>query len=327
MNLILDYNIDFTPEVIRRLADVGTRAVYVFDFWHRHEPEPGRYDFDDVIRYADACRSAGIKMLLQTPIGSPLWMDESFYLCNESGQNSCFSECFDSGVPQDLEVMGHRIPSYWHDEVEDHTAKYIQTLRCAVEPLGVTCIPNIGAYGEYLFPCIFWIKVNRIPSPWWFDAKARRLWKDRDPAEWFREERSKIIARRLAYYRDKWTQFVPYFDSWDNGQLGNTEITGELEQYAPHLKTILFTVFLHDESFPGMAEQQARRFPTWGGAEGCANVVVNTKRALDMGLKGTLCRLIDPGVEEPTVPDWKYEALKTANGLFTEENDEDIHFD
>ena len=327
MNLILDYDISFTPEVIHRLAETSIRVVYVFDYWHRHEPEPGRYDFDGIIRYAETCRSTGIKMLLQTPIGSPLWMDESFYLHNESGQNCCFSECFHSGTPQDTGIMACRIPSYWHREAEEHTANYIKALRNAIEPLGATCIPNIGTHGEYMFPGIFWINVKRTPSPWWFDAEARKLWKDRDPVEWFQEERSRMIAQRLAYYRGQWTQFVPYFDSWDIWKLGNVGISGELEKYAPHLKTILFTVFRYSEHFPGMAKRQACRFPTWGGAEGCENVIVNTKRALDLGLKGTLCRLIEPWNNEPPIPDWKYEALKTANGLFSEEDGKDIDVD
>jgi len=325
VNIILDYDICFTPEVIRRLVDVGIRAVYVFDYWHRHEPAPGRYDFDEIVRYAEICRSVGIKMLLQTPIGSPFWMDESFYLYNKSGQNCCFSEYFCSGsqpdwkLSNDREVCANRIPAYWHKEAEEHTANYIQALRCAIESLGATCIPNIGAHGEYMFPANFWFNANRTPSPWWFDEEARRLWKDRDPVKWFREERSRIIARRLTYYRESWTQFVPYYDSWDNWQLGNMEISGELEKHALSLKTILFTVF-YGEDFPVMAEQQARRIPTWGGAEGCANIVVNTQRAIDMGLKGTLCRLIGPGTDEPTIPDWKYEVLKTANGLFSEDD-------
>jgi len=319
--MILDYNIDFTPEVIRRLADVGIRVVYVFDYWHRHEPEPGRYDFDEIARYAETCRSAGVKMLLQTPIGSPAWMDESFYLCDASGKSSSLSELCHSGLWSDRSfpgrgILANRIPSYWHREAEECTVNYIKALRNVVEPLGAACVPNIGGHGEYMFPTTLWLGLNRTPSPWWFDEEARRLWKDRDPAEWFREERGRVIARRLTHYRESWTQFVPYYDSWDDWQLGNTEISVELENHAQNLKTILFTVF-HGDHFPVMAEQQARRFPTWGGAEGCTNVVVNTQRALDMGLKGTLCQLIDPEESVFTIPDWKYEALKTANNLFS----------
>ena len=328
MNIIFDYDLSFAPEVFQRLAETGIRVVYVFDYWHRHEPEPGRYDFHELVRYANVCRSAGLKMLLQTPIGSPLWMDESFYLYDECGHNSRHSDWVRLGPTHETGVMASRIPSYWHREAEEYTANYIQAIRCAIEPLGVTCIPNIGAFGEFMFPStFFWFHKTRPTSPWWFDVEARKLWKDRDPVEWFREERGRIIVKRLAYYRGQWTQFIPYHDSWENWRLGNIGVTEALEKYAPHLKTILFTVFLHGEHLPVMAEQQARRFPAWGGAEGCANVVAHTKRALDLGLKGTLCRLIDPGVDEPAVPEWKYEALKTANGLFSEEDDKDIDFD
>jgi hypothetical protein len=317
MNIILDYNVSFTPEVIHRLADIGQRSIYVFDLWDRHEPEQGRYHFDEIISHARTCRSAGIRMLLQTPVGSPLWMDRSFYLRNEFGQDSSFLELQGSRFFQDSNVLSARIPSYWNSEAEECTVRYIRAVHDATKDEGVLCVPSIGHVGEYMFPAVHWLNIGYASSPWWFDEQARRLRQDRDPAEWFIEERRGIIAGRLSLYKEKWLQFVPYFDSWDDWQFGNIGISAEMNTYGKELKTILFTVFLNDENFPGIAKRQAVGHPVWGGAEGCANVVANTRRALTLGLQGTLCRLVDdPWLEDKTIPDWKYDALQEADRLF-----------
>jgi hypothetical protein len=89
-----------------------------------------------------------------------------------------------------------------------------------------------------------------------------------------------------------------------------------MEENQQGLTTILFSVFRKDLiQFLPLATLQAKKFPTWCGAEGCINVVENTKRAINIGMKGTICAPAGNDQESPKWENWMFDNLRIANSI------------
>jgi hypothetical protein len=207
---------------------------------------------------------------------------------------------------EDGTKLGMRFFSYWHQGAEAYTRKYIQRIQESLSY--ATCMPGIGHCGEYLFPPVHFYKFLGIhPSPWWCDDAATASWMDSGLSrkEWLCKELSRITKERLALYREKWLQFVPYYHAWDQCQFGNLGVQEVLEENREGLTTILFTVF------PAMAAQQAQRYPTYGGAEGAQGILVNAPLAKQMGLKGLVCGPLFSQYASKMEP-WMFSNIKQA---------------
>ena len=130
------------------------------------------------------------------------------------------------------------------------------------------------------------------------------------PSDWLRASLHEVTRRRLALYREKWLQYVPYFEGED--YFGNDGVAEVLEANKAGLRTILFTVFPVD-AWRCIAERQAARYPTWGGAEGAANVVVNSRLAYASGLRGVVCGPLFYTYNCFQMEPWIYENIEEAN--------------
>jgi hypothetical protein len=111
-------------------------AMLIFDNWWDHEPNPECYEFDNLFRYEEILKQHGLKMLVLTPIGTPLWTDPSWYLENTWGERNDFSEIVGRIPPrgtmpphEDGLKLGMQIFSYWHTEAQQYTQKYICKIR------------------------------------------------------------------------------------------------------------------------------------------------------------------------------------------------------
>jgi len=322
--MMLDYRGEFHQDIVARLAEAGCRQILLFDLWHEREPSPGIYVFDPLVKYARVCRAAGIELLVQTPIGAPLWCPSEWFLRNAEGQRSDFLQAlarFPAGLAEKIGfersiALGLRILSYWNTEAESYLRGYIQRLRSVIEPEGATCISSIGACGEYLFPSVYFYGFLGVSqSPWWHDTDAEQSWNsfnEKRPGssrtEWLWHEVCEISRVRLELYEQKWLQYVPYFQGW--GNFGNDGIDHVLAQNAPGLRTILFTVFRPE--FLETAAAQAAKYPTWGGAEGAANVVTNSRLAHELGLRGVICGPLWFNYASEFEP-WMFDNLREAS--------------
>ncbi len=326
--IMLDYRREFDRDVLRRLADAGCREVLLFDFWHSNEPVRGQYVFGPLVEYARQVRAAGLRLLVQTPVGVPLWSPREWFLQNARGQRNDFLELlagyrFPAHGRMDHEptiALSQRFWSYWNRDAEDYLQAYVAKVRGVVEPEGAVCIGSIGSVGEYFFPSTWWYPFLKTAStPWWHDAAAARSFHAFEarnpgcsPADWLRESLHAVTGLRLGLYGEKWLQYVPYFEGW--GYFGNEGVAGVLEANKAGLKTILFSVFVNDR-WPGIAQRQAAKYPTWGGAEGAANVVVNSRRARAAGLRGVVCGpLFNYGCSQ--MEPWVYDRLREANQIW-----------
>ena len=189
--IMLDYVMDFDRDVLCRLADVGCREVLLFDAWHKAEPARGQYVFEPLVQYARDAREAGLRLLVQTPVGVPLWSPLEWFLQNAQGQRNDFLAvmasygfpgrlCFESAI-----ALGQRFWSYWNRDAEDYFTAYVAKVRSVVEPEGAVCISSIGTVGEYFFPAMYWYPfLKTASSPWWHDpaaAAAFRQYSERNP--------------------------------------------------------------------------------------------------------------------------------------------------
>ncbi|MDB5341894.1 MAG: hypothetical protein JWP89_271 [Schlesneria sp.] len=322
--MMLDYGHSFDRESLSRLADAGCKDILLFDYWCEHEPEEGRFTFDPLLEYSKTVRELGMSLRVQTPVGVPLWCPRDWFLTNAEGVRSDFYDAevryrmpltepltYEYTITRAIKTL-----SYWNADAEAHLVEYVRRLRQAVESENATCICSIGSCGEYLFPPVYFYPfLGAEASPWWFDEGAERSWlgycEGRDAPDrsaWLLGQLGEITQRRLSLFDEKWLQYVPYYQGW--GNFGNDNVDVVLDQNANHLRTILFSVF--HLNFPDIATVQAAKFPTWGGAEGAANIVTNSRRAYELGLKGVVCGPLwfnyASGMET-----WMYEEIRKAN--------------
>lgn len=319
--MMLDYDLNFSAEIIKKLAEVGVQTLLAFDAWHNTEPQPGCYRFDTLVAYARVCKEEGIKFLFLTPVGTPVWADDSWFLMNKSGNTNSFKNLisgFRPGDPSHLAtgiglVLGLRFFSYWHSESQDYTRCYVQKVRETIEPEGAVCISGIGTCGDFMFPATIYHPSLGVveESPWWFDDNAKKSRGIQDPDEWFFGERMKIVAARLSWYKEKWLQFAQD----PNRCLGNLEIDKVIDTCKNNLKTIMYYVFPRRTQYVVKAVEQAALCPSWVGAEGCKHVVVNTRKALALGFQGVICGPLFCHFGTSYFEDWMYQEIKKANSL------------
>jgi hypothetical protein len=319
--LMMDHWCYFTREEIQRLGDAGCERLLVFDCWQLHEPELGKYCFDDLLEYARWVREAGMTLLIQTPLGTPAWSPAEWYLVNEVGQSSSFAhsarcrEWYTRPREHNFACIPLRIYSYWNREAQEYLHNYVGKVGAALEPAGAICISSIGDAGEYLWPGVYWRpEVETQCCSWWCDSAAvadydrfRAAHPDQGRTEWMLETLRRVVRDRLALYSEKWLQFVPYFAGF--GNFGNDGVETVVAENRDSLHTILFTVF-GNPGFEQKAAAQAGVCPTWAGAEGAANVITNSRKAQALGLAGVICGPLFYGFNclEP----WMYENIGEA---------------
>lgn len=325
--IMLDYGRSFDEEILVRLADAGCKEILLFDSWYEHEPLPGIYRFDALVNYARKVRELGMFLRVQTPVGVPFWCPKEWFLENAQGSTSDFTATLAANPEPEngqlshdrMIALGLRILSYWNSDAEAHLRKYVARVRRTMEDEGAVCISSIGACGEYLFPSVHHYPfLGTASSPWWHDAGAQRSWQEYserhcepDRGEWLFEQLSQITEQRLALYSEKWLQYVPYFQGWGNFGLDN--VNQVLKQNRDGLHTVLFTVF--QSHFAELAAVQAAKYPTWGGAQGAANVSANSRRAYEIGLKGLVCGPLWFDFSLQMEP-WMYDQIREANDFW-----------
>jgi hypothetical protein len=191
-------------------------------------------------------------------------------------------------------------------------------MRAVVEPEGSMLMPYIGCSGEWIFPDtgagMFSIRPSWwCASDWWYDRYAVASWLQYQyeaerptRADWVQREQSRITKGRLALYSEKWLQTANYYPSIRFNAL---DVASIMEENAEGLKTILFSIPPGQDAY---AEAQARRYPTWCGAEGPYNLLVNARKAKAQGMAGVLCGILWPHYGLTTVEPWVYGAIKQA---------------
>ena len=318
--MILDYHGVLTPDDLGRIAEAGCSRLLRFDLWHESEPARGEYRLDRLIEYCRAAKAVGLRVLIQTPIGSPLWAPPDWYFVNDRAQTNAFGlrrasapYCY-----MDSTAMAQRFLSLWNVEAEDCTRRYVARVQAAVDPEGAVTIGSIGSCGEYMLPASHQYGFLGAGGPWWHDAGAIESWAEFQQeypegtrADWLHRCLALLTAERLQWYAEKWLQFVPYYEShWPAyGNVGTDRI---LEANREGLHTILFSVFGPAE-WVEVARRQAEKYPTWAGAEGSDNVVANSVNARRIGCRGVVCALLELGYHEIRVEPRAFEELRKAN--------------
>ncbi|MCK9458550.1 MAG: beta-galactosidase [Proteobacteria bacterium] len=329
--IVLDYNKNFKEEDVKKFVDSGVDTILAFDWWWKTEPSPGVYDFDDWLHYEDMLKRNGVKLLIQTPMGTPFWAnDPAWYLSNYYNQKNDFAQWTKLYNIKDPMPFCHffilcgRIFSYWNPEAEDYVRKYIRKIRETLKYS--TCIPSIGECGEFLFPPIAGMMGACVyPTPWWFDSFAQQKCQESGKVaeEWIVGELSRISKERINLYQEKWLQYVPYYNNGSFGPAmnwGNVGCENVILENKEDLTTILFSAFYDMPNWLSMATAQARICPTYAGAEGAENVVENAHKAKNLGFRGLICgtmNIMHCGlVNSVHLENWVFDNVKKANKIW-----------
>lgn len=316
--LAFDVTQAYSRDDMQRLVDAGCHWLYVLDQWNVREPSPGKYAFDDLIEYLGWATDAGLKVLVQTPSGTPIWAPDEWYMVAKSGA-SAGKLCGPDrdallSIKHTCTRSGHRVFSPWNEDAEHYTQHFISICRTTLERAGVACVCSIGCSGEWLWPNISGIGA--------FDDAAVSAWARYEKEiggtqdDWLHATLHKITRERLALYgpNGKWLQYWPYYD----GHLGLVGRDAVMEANRDGLRTIIFDtpgVFHKDDWKRGSCERQAARWPTWIGAGGPKGVVQSAQYALEKGFSGLICALVHWELGLGKTEPWMFEQVRIANEI------------
>jgi Beta-galactosidase len=310
----------YSREDMRRLSDAGTSVLYVLDQWNVREPRPGVYAFDGLLEYLDWATDAGLKVLVQTPTGTPIWAPGEWYMADAKGHHAgdiCGPDLKALlNIKHTATRVGHRIFSPWNEEAERYTQHFIGVCRATLERPGVTCACSIGCSGEWLWP--------NVAGMGPYDKAAVADWKRfQDEVggtqdDWLHETLHRITKERLALYapEGKWLQYWPYYD----GRLGLVGRDSVMEANRDGLRTIIFDtpgVFQQDDWKRPVCECQASKWPTWIGAGGPKGVVQSAHYAIEKGFAGLICALVHWELGLDKTEPWMFEQIRIANELLS----------
>lgn len=296
--MMMDYSRAFTKDNLTGFVDSGSDSLLVMTNSATHQLSETQFDFSAIVDYTAMARDAGYgHIYLMSPICSPPWMPDDWFLKNAKGTRS-----------NSYGRSHHSITSYWNPTAEAYQKDYNAALRMAVEPVGGTVITALGSCGECFFPDY---------GPWYDDDFALAAWKSsgiQDQHEWWKQERIRILKRRLSWTEDKWLLMNEYCVKHAAKSRGVDDIKDDLLKIEPRPERIMFHFFLLKEVMDwALADGYFHKYKAWVGAEGTGGLVEHSQwfRDNDLPIDGLLCGPLLPRYEK-VIDDNTYTQIKLA---------------
>jgi hypothetical protein len=277
--MMMDYGLQFTKENLTHFIDSGSDSLLALVFSAEHQVSETQFDFSSIVDYTAMARDAGYgHVYLMSPIGSPSWMPDDWFLKNGKGTRS-----------NQWGMTHWKITSYWNPTAEAYQKDYNAALRMAVEPVGGTAITALGSCGESFWP---------MYGPWYYDDYALAAWNDSgiaDQHEWWKQERMRILKERLSWTADKWLLMNEYCEQKHAKGVGVDDIIDDLLTIEPRPPRIMFHFFLEklraELMDRALAHDHFHNYRVWVGAEGAGGLVEHSHwfRDNDVPVEGLVC--------------------------------------
>lgn len=292
--MMMDYSRAFTKDQLTRFVDAGSDSLLVITNSATHQISETKFDFSAIVDYTAMARDAGYgHIYLMSPIGSPQWMPEDWFLKTAKG-----------GSSKRCGMLHWKITSYWNPAAESYQKEYNTAIRNAVEPVGGTVITALGSCGESFWP---------MYGPWYYDDYAIAAWKDSgitDQHEWWKRDRMRILRERLSWTADQWLLMGEYCVPQYAKGVGNDDIVDDLLTLEPRPTRIMFHFFLErlrkEFMERALADGYFHKYKAWVGAEGTGGLVKHSQwcRDNDIPMEGLVCgplfRLYEKIIDDDT---------------------------